>query len=127
MKVLKNLKYTDSHEWVRIEGNVAYIGITDHAQSQMGELVFVDLPMLDDEVGKGDPLAVVESVKAASDVYAPLSGTVIKVNEELQDNPGAVNEDPYQNWIVALEISDPAEIDELMDADAYEAFCQQEE
>jgi len=127
MKVLKDLKYTESHEWVRIEGNVAYIGITDHAQRQMGELVFIDLPVVDDEVGKGDPLAVVESVKAASDVYAPLSGTVIRVNEELQDNPGAVNEDPYQNWFAALEISDPAEIDELLDADAYEALCQQEE
>ncbi|NLP44759.1 MAG: glycine cleavage system protein GcvH [Peptococcaceae bacterium] len=127
MNIMKDLKYTETHEWVRLEGNRAYVGITDHAQSQMGELVFIELPVVDDEIGKGDPLAVVESVKAASDVYAPLTGTIIEINEELEDNPGAVNEDPYQSWFAVIEISDSEEIDELMDADAYEAFCQQEE
>ncbi|HHV63890.1 MAG TPA: glycine cleavage system protein GcvH [Peptococcaceae bacterium] len=127
MNIPKNLKYTSSHEWVRIEGNTVFIGITDYAQEHLGEIVFVELPEVNDEVTKGAPLAVVESVKAAADVYAPLSGTVSEVNEALLDNPELVNQDPYENWIVTLEISNPAEIEDLLDPAEYEKVCEQEE
>ncbi|MGI6450370.1 MAG: glycine cleavage system protein GcvH [Desulfitobacteriia bacterium] len=127
MNIPKDLKYTASHEWIRIEDNKAYIGITDYAQNHLGELVFVELPEVNDEVSKTAPLAVVESVKAAADVYAPLSGTVSEINEALLDSPELVNEDPYENWLVTLEISNPAEIEELLDAAEYEKVCEQEE
>jgi glycine cleavage system H protein len=127
MNIIKDIKYTVSHEWIRIEGNTARIGITDFAQNQMGTLVFVELPEVDDEVGKGSPLAVVESVKAASDVYAPLSGTITEINEALADNPELINEEPYESWLVTLELSNPSEVAELIDSAEYEKLCQQGE
>jgi glycine cleavage system H protein len=127
MKIIKDLSYTASHEWIRIAGNTAWIGITDFAQNQMGTLVFVEFPEVDDEVSKGSPLAVVESVKAASDVYAPLSGTITEINEALMDNPELINEEPYESWLVTLELSNPAEVAGLIDSAEYEKLCQQEE
>lgn len=127
MEIKKELRYTRSHEWIKVEGNVARIGITDFAQNHLGTLVFVELPEVDDEMEKGSPLAVVESVKAASDVYAPLSGTVTEVNESLLDSPELVNESPFENWLVTMEISNPDEVTELLDSAQYEEVCQQEE
>ncbi len=116
-----HLKYTESHEWVHAEedGN-ARIGISDHAQEALGDLVYVELPAVGDEIGQGDPCAVVESVKAASDIYAPVSGKVIAVNEELDDNPAIINSDPYDDgWLFQLELSDSSELDGLKDAETY--------
>lgn len=127
MKVVEGLKYSKDHEWVKIVGNKAYIGITDHAQHSLGDIVFVEIPEVGAELNSGDVLGVVESVKAASDVYTPVSGTVIEVNEELINNPEKINEDPYGSWIAVLDISDISETDELMDMHEYERFCQEEE
>jgi len=124
-KVVEGLYYSEEHEWVRVEGNIAYIGITDHAQDAMGDLVYVDCGVVGAEIAAGDAPAVLESVKAASDVYCPLSGTVIEVNEALPDAPETLNNDAFGNFIFALEMSNPSELDGLMDAAAYEAFCQQ--
>jgi glycine cleavage system H protein len=115
------LKYTESHEWVHAddEGN-ARIGITDHAQQALGDLVFVELPALGDEIGQGDPCAVVESVKAASDIYTPVSGTVIAVNEDLDADPAIINSDPYNDgWLFELKLIDTEELEGLKDAEAY--------
>jgi glycine cleavage system H protein len=116
-----HLKYTESHEWVdAVEDGTARIGITDHAQEALGDLVYVELPAVGDEIGQGDPSAVVESVKAASDIYAPVSGTVIAVNEELDDNPAIINTDPYDDgWLFQLKLSDSSELDGLKDAETY--------
>lgn len=127
MKVLEGLKYSKDHEWVKIEGTKAYIGITDHAQHSLGDIVFVEIPEVGTELNKGDVLSVVESVKAASDVYTPVSGKVVEVNEKLADSPEKINEDPYGSWIAAVEISDVSEADELMDMDEYERYCSEEE
>jgi len=127
MKVLEGLKYSKDHEWVKIEGNKAWIGITDYAQHSLGDIVFVEIPEIGAELKKGDVLGVVESVKAASDVYTPVSGKVTEVNEELGENPEKINEDPYGSWIAVLEISDMSEVEELMDKDEYERFCKEEE
>lgn len=127
MNIIKDFKYTQSHEWIQITGNTAKIGITDFAQSQMGSLVFVELPEVDDEISKGSPLAVVESVKAASDVYAPLSGTITEINETLLDSPELINEEPYESWLVTITLSNPEEAAELLDAAKYEEYCQQGE
>lgn len=121
-----HLKYTESHEWVHAEedGN-ARIGISDHAQEALGDLVYVELPAVGDEIGQGDPCAVVESVKAASDIYAPVSGKVIAVNEELDDNPAIINSDPYDDgWLFQLELSDSSELDGLKDAETYAALLE---
>lgn len=126
-KVLKDLKYSKEHEWVRIEGQKAYIGITDYAQHSLGEIVFVELPEADAELETGDTLGVVESVKAASDIYTPVSGKVVKINEELADNPGNANTDPYESWIAVLEINDMGQLDDLMTGEEYEKFCAEEE
>jgi glycine cleavage system H protein len=121
MNIPNELKYTKDHEWLRIEGNTAVIGITDYAQEQLGDIVFVEVPGEGDELGAGDTLGVVESVKAASDIYSPVSGTVVKVNEELADAPELVNQDPYgQAWIAEIELSNPDELAELLDSAAYE-------
>ncbi len=125
-KVINGLYYSESHEWVKVEGNVAIIGITDHAQHQMGSLSYVDMPEEDDELEKGEEFGAVESVKAASDLYSPVSGTVVEVNEGLDDNPGLLNEDAFANWIIKVEMSDPSELEELMDAAAYEEMCANE-
>lgn len=127
MKVVQGLKYTSSHEWVRLEGNTAFIGITDYAQSHLGTVVFVELPEEGDELAKGDSMAVVESVKAASDVYTPLSGTVRASKEDIADDPEQINRDPYASWFVSLELSDTSELEELLDAEEYERIIQQEE
>jgi len=126
-KVLKDLRYSKEHEWVRVEGKKAYIGITDYAQHSLGEIVFVELPELEAELCEGDTLGVVESVKAASDVYSPISGKVVEINEELEDNPGNVNKEPYESWIAVFVIEDMEEIDKLMTGEEYEKFCAEEE
>ena len=123
MNIPQNLKYSKEHEWVKLEGTRATIGITDFAQSQLGDVVFVEVPELDKKVKAGDGLAVVESVKAVSDIYAPLAGSVVEINENLGDAPEAVNQDPYgEGWIAVLEIADETELEGLLDADAYAAF-----
>lgn len=123
------LKYTREHEWVRDEGNGEYtVGITEHAQETLGDMVFVDLPDVGNVVDAGDDCAVVESVKAASDIYAPLSGEIIAVNEDLNDSPELVNEQPYQDgWIFRIKISDEAELADLIDADSYIALITEED
>ena len=118
------LSYTTTHEWVSIEGDTYTIGLTDYAQNALGDLVFVNLPQEGDEVVNGEAFADVESVKAVSDVYSPVTGTVVQVNEELLDAPEAINEDPYNAWLVRVE--EVSEVGDLLDADAYEAHCDQE-
>ena len=125
-KTLEGLYYSESHEWVKVEGNVAVIGITDFAQHAMGDLSYVDMPEVDDELEKGEEFGAVESVKAASDLYSPVSGTVIEINEELEDAPELLNQDAFANWIIKVEMSDPSELEALMDAAAYEAMCANE-
>ena len=120
-KILEGLKYSESHEWVKVEGNVAVIGVSDFAQKEMGDITYVDVPDVDDEVTAGEEFGALESVKAASDLICPVSGTVCAVNEELEDAPEKINEDAYANWIIKVEMSDPSELDELMDAAAYKA------
>ncbi|AGC67983.1 glycine cleavage system H protein GcvH [Thermoclostridium stercorarium subsp. stercorarium DSM 8532] len=127
MKVMQGLKYSKDHEWVKIEGNKAYIGITDYAQHSLGDIVFVEIPEVGKQLNSGDVLSVVESVKAASDVYTPVSGKIVEVNQSLGDSPEKINEDPYGCWIAAIEISNPSEIDTLMEPDDYERFCKEEE
>lgn len=123
MKILNELKYSESHEWVKVEGSKAYVGITDYAQDHLGDVVYVELPEVGTDVAAGDQCIVLESVKAASDVYTPVSGKVVEVNENLSDNPGSINENPYESWIMAVELSNPAEIDSLMSAEDYEKIC----
>ena len=122
-KVIEGLYYSESHEFVRVEGNFGFIGITDYAQNALGNVVYVDMPEVDDEVEAGEEFGAVESVKAASDLYAPVSGTVVEVNEALEDQPELINQDAFENWIIKVELSDKTELDALMDAKAYEAFC----
>ena len=127
--VPSELKYSKSHEWVRVEDEgIATVGITDHAQELLGDLVFVELPEVGVELGAGAECAVVESVKAASDVYSPVSGEVVEVNEVLADAPETINQDAYEEgWIFRLRMSDPAELDALMDADSYAEHAESEE
>ena len=122
-KVLEGLKYAESHEWVKVEGDIAVIGISDFAQHSMGDLSYVDMPSVGDEVAAGEEFGAVESVKAASDLISPVSGTVIEVNEALEDEPELLNEDPYANWIIKVQMSEPGEVDSLLDAVAYEKLC----
>ena len=126
MLVLKGLFYSEDHEWVKVEGEKAYIGITDYAQHELGDIVFVELPELDIELNKGDAFGVVESVKAASDMYSPVSGKVIDINEEIIDDPALINQDAFKNWMMAVELSDKAQIDNLMSSKEYEDFCSEE-
>ena len=123
-KVIEGLYYSESHEYVKIEGKYGYIGISDYAQHALGNVVYVDMPDVDDEVEAGLEFGAVESVKAASDLIAPVSGVVIEVNEKLDDQPELINQDPYENWIIKVELSDKTELDSLMEADAYKAFCE---
>jgi len=123
-KVIEGLYYSESHEYVKVEGNFGYIGISDYAQHALGNVVYVDMPELDDEVEAGSEFGAVESVKAASDLIAPVSGVVTEVNEALDDQPELLNQDPYENWIIKVELSDKSELDSLMDAKAYAAFCE---
>ena len=123
-KVIEGLYYSESHEYVRVEGEYGYIGITDYAQNALGNVVYVDMPEVDDEVEAGGEFGAVESVKAASDLLSPVSGTVIEVNEALEDTPELVNKDAFGSWIIKVELADKAELDSLMDAEAYKAFCE---
>ena len=125
-KVIEGLYYSESHEYVRVEGDFGFIGITDYAQNALGNVVYVDMPEVDDEVEAGSEFGAVESVKAASDLIAPVSGVVVEVNEALDDQPELINQDPYENWIIKVELSDETEIDNLMDAKAYAEFCEKE-
>ncbi len=122
-KVIEGLYYAESHEYVRVEGEFGYIGITDYAQDQLGNVVYVDMPEVDDEITAGEEFGAVESVKAASDLFSPVSGTVVEVNEALEDEPELINKDAFANWIIKVELSDKSELDNLMDAKAYEAIC----
>ena len=124
-KVIEGLYYSESHEYVRVEGNTGFIGITDYAQNALGNVVYVDMPDVDDEITAGEDFGAVESVKAASDLLSPVSGTVLEVNEALEDQPELINQDAFENWIIKVELSDTGELDQLMDAKAYEAFCNQ--
>ncbi len=124
--VLNGLYYSESHEWVKVEGNVAIVGITDYAQHALGSIVYVDMPEVDDEVAKEEDFGAVESTKAASDLISPVSGTVVEINEALEDNPELINENAFENWIMKVEMSDASELESLMDAAAYEAFCANE-
>jgi glycine cleavage system H protein len=123
-KVLEGLYYSESHEYVRVEGDFGFIGITDYAQNALGNVVYVDMPEVDDEVSAGEEFGAVESVKAASDLMSPVTGVVVEVNEALDDQPELVNQDAYENWIIKVKISDKSELDDLMDAKAYAAFCE---
>jgi glycine cleavage system H protein len=122
-KILEGLYYSESHEYVRVDGDFGYIGISDYAQHALGNVVYVDVPDVDDEVSAGEEFGAVESVKAASDLISPVTGVVIEVNEALEDQPELINIDAYENWIIKVEISDKSELDNLMDAKAYAAFC----
>ena len=125
-KTVEGLYYSESHEWVKVEGNVAVIGITDFAQHAMGDLSYGDMPEVDDELEAGEEFGAVESVKAASDLFCPVSGTVVEINEALEDAPELLNEDTFANWIMKVEMSDPSELESLMDAAAYEEMCANE-
>ena len=126
MKVLKDLYYTKDHEWIKVEGNEGYIGLTDYAQDQLGDIVYVELPEVDDEFEKEEAFSAVESVKAASDVYMPVDGKILEINEALLDEPALLNEDPYENWIVKIEILDKSQLDELMTSEEYEKYLEEE-
>ena len=127
MEFPEDYKYSKEHEWVLLEGSVATIGITDYAQDQLGDIVFVELPAIGDKVSKEDAFGVVESVKAVSDIYAPVSGKVVEVNDDLPENPEMVNEDAYgDGWIIKIEMSDPEELQDLMSASEYEEYVAEE-
>ena len=123
-KVMEGLYYSESHEYVRVERNIGFIGISDYAQHELGNVVYVDMPEVDDEVSAGEEFGAVESVKAASDLIAPVTGVVLEINEALEDQPELINGDAYANWIIKVELADKTELDELMDAKAYAAFCE---
>ena len=123
-KVLEGLYYAESHEYVKVEGNIGYVGITDYAQHALGNVVYVDMPDVDDEVSAGEEFGAVESVKAASDLSSPVTGVVVEVNEALEDQPELINADAYENWIIKVELSDKGELENLMDAKAYTEFCE---
>ena len=125
-KVIEGLYYSESHEYVKVEGNIGIIGITDYAQHALGNVVYVDMPEVDDEVEAGDEVGAVESVKAASDLNSPVSGVVVEVNEALEDKPELLNEDAYANWIIKVDITDTTELDNLMGADEYAKFCEEQ-
>ena len=125
-KFEEGLFYSETHEYVRVEGEYAYIGISDYAQHALGTVVYVDMPEVDDEFEAGEESGAVESVKAASDLNAPISGTVVEVNEALEDEPGLLNKDAFANWIMKVKIADATELDALMDAKAYEELCNKE-
>lgn len=126
-KTIEGLFYSESHEWVKVDGETAIIGISDHAQQAMGNIVYVDMPEEEDEVTANEDFGAVESVKAASDLISPVSGVVVEVNEALADAPELLNKDAYGNWIIKVKMDDPEELKNLMDATAYEKFCENEE
>ncbi len=123
-EVKQGLYYTESHEYVRVDGDYGYVGITDYAQQQLGNIVYVDMPEVDDEIAAGEEFGAVESVKAASDLNSPVTGVVEEINEALEDAPDLINKDAYGNWIMKVKLSDKSELDGLMDAAAYDKYCQ---
>ena len=123
-KVIEGLYYSESHEYVRVEGEYGYVGITDYAQSQLGNVVYVDMPEEDDEVTAGEEFGAVESVKAASDLFSPVSGTVVEVNSALEDEPELINQDAFENWMMKVRLSDSSELENLLDAEAYAKICE---
>lgn len=122
-KIIEGLLYSESHEWVKVDGDIAIIGVTDFAQAEMGDITYVDLPGEGDEVEKDADFGALESVKASSELYSPVSGTVAAVNEALEDAPELINEDPYENWIIKVKISDTAELDTLLSAADYDKIA----
>jgi len=126
MKTYQGIKYTKEHEWARVEDGLVFIGISDYAQNALGDIVFVELPNVGAKLKMGDQICVVESVKTASDVYAPISGTVVKVNDALVNAPELLNSEPYENWIAVLEPEDLSELDGLMDEQQYNEYCAKE-
>ncbi len=124
-KIIEGLYYSESHEYVKVEGDFGYVGITDYAQHALGNVVYVDMPEVDDEVTAEEEFGAVESVKAASDLISPVSGTVVEVNEALEDKPGLINKDAFENWIMKVQLSDKSELDNLMDAAAYKDFIKE--
>ena len=123
MKVMEGLYYSKDHEWVKAEGGTAYVGITDYAQHSMGDIVYIELPDPEAVIERGSAFGVVESVKAASELYLPVSGTVTKVNDSVADDPALVNQDAYENWMICVQMNDPEELKDLMDASDYQKFC----
>ena len=122
-KIIEGLYYSESHEFVKVEGEYAYIGITDFAQGQLGNVTYIEFPEVDDEISAGDSFGSVESVKAASDLTSPVSGVVVEINDVLEDEPELVNKDAYSNWLIKIKLSDPSELESLMDAQAYTNIC----
>ena len=118
-KIIEGLKYSETHEWVKVEGNVAIVGVSDYAQKEMGDITYVDMPDVDDEVSKDEEFGALESVKASSDLVSPVSGVVVEKNEALEDAPELINQDPYGNWIIKVAMSDASELDALLDAAGY--------
>lgn len=123
-KVIEGLRYSEDHEWVKVEGNVAVIGISDYAQKELGDITYADLPEVDDEVEAGGEFGALESVKASSELLSPVSGKVVEVNAELEDAPEKINEDAYSAWIIKVEMDDPAQVEALMDSEAYKAYSE---
>jgi glycine cleavage system H protein len=123
MRIQEGLYYSKNHEWVKVESDKAYVGITDFAQHSLGDIVYAELPEIDTVLNAGDTLGTVESVKAASDVYCPISGKVVEVNQSVADDPSLLNSDPYENWMICVEMNDPSELDELMSPEEYSDFC----
>ena len=127
MSVPEGYYFTEEHEWIKVEGDVATVGVSEHAQHELGEVVFVELPELDEEYDQSEDFAVIESVKAVSDVYLPMGGKIVEVNEVLLDQPELINEEPYEGgWLAKIEISDESELDSLMDSVEYTAFLEEE-
>ena len=123
-KVIEGLYYTNTHEWVKVEDGFAYLGISDYAQESLGEIVFVELPEEDDQVEAGGEVSAIESVKAASDILSPVTGVIVLVNDDLEDSPELINEDPYENWIVKIELEDKSELNSLLSAEEYKEICE---
>lgn len=126
MKEVDGLKYTKEHEWVRVDNNNVFVGITDYAQEKLGDIVFIELPEMGADLKKGDVIGVVDSVKAASEIYTPVAGKVVQINEVLTEKPEKLNENPYESWIAVLELEDTAQLDSLMDTQEYKVFCAKE-
>ena len=123
---MENLLYSKEHEWIKVEGNIALVGITDHAQKSLGEIVYVELPEIDDEFAVTEAFGVIESVKAASDSYMPVSGKIVGINEELEEGPTLLNEDPYGTWIIKIELTDKQELDSLLNLSTYSELCEED-
>jgi len=127
MTIPNDLFYTENHEWISVDGKEAVVGITEHAQDELGDIVFVELPSVEEELDQFEEFGVIESVKAVSDVFMPVGGIVVEVNEELMDQPELINEDPYgSGWLIKVEVKDKSDLDELMDSSEYKAFIEEE-